>query len=107
MKNLLAVCLLTLLLSANASGLPYSIYGSGAQSCGIWVKDRSGENHDYHRTWLLGYISGVGAVGSASVSFSLQKTGIEAMIAFVDDYCQKNPLVKIEDAGYALAQAMR
>jgi hypothetical protein len=107
MKNLLAACLLTVLFSVNASALPYSIYGVGAQSCETWVKDRNGKNHDYHRAWLLGYISGVGAVGSASVSFSLQETGIEAMVVFVDNHCQKNPVVKIEDAGYALAQAMR
>jgi hypothetical protein len=74
----------------------------GAVGCGDWVKERKQE------TWskvisearAISYLSGL-AIGTDK-DF-LRGTGNESLFLWIDNYCQRNPLEDIYDAGYYLS----
>lgn len=75
----------------------------GARSCGVWVKDRAEKSEmrvNANQTWLVGFLSGL-ALGTDS-NF-LKHTDNDSLYLWVDNYCQKNPLNDIDDAGQELA----
>ena len=81
---------------------PQETVARGAPSCGEWVAHR--EKSDTlalgNSYWLLGYLSGVAV--SAGKDF-LVGTDNSALNAWIDKYCQSNPLKDLSSAGNALA----
>src|SRR4030088_1316758 len=68
-----------------------------AVSCGAWTKK---ERSNYtSRAWILGYLSGVNT--SSGPDF-LERVDAAAIFAWIDNYCQKNPLDDIADAVHRL-----
>lgn len=77
------------------------IYGSGAKSCGVWLsgnKQNATGKHSNH-IWILGYVSAAGSYKSVGV---LKHSDSNALIAWMDNYCSKNPLSYIHDAAHLL-----
>ena len=73
----------------------------GTMSCGVWVKDRQekGWPMTANIAWLVGYLSGL---ASGSAKDILRTTDGESVLLWVDNYCQKNPLKDVDDAGFDL-----
>ena len=73
----------------------------GAESCGIWVKERQEKKIStfIHQRWLAGYLSGI-AVGNGKDV--LKGTDNESIFLWMDNYCQANPLKDIADGSEVL-----
>jgi hypothetical protein len=73
----------------------------GAFDCGQWVNSKT----DLRKAWVLGFMSGMSMATSVNKSDGdwLNKVNSSDQIfLFIDNYCQKNPLRKIETAGVVL-----
>ncbi len=78
----------------------------GVRTCGNWVKEAKTPNSCAaiaNQSWLVGYITGL-AVGS-NKDF-LKDSDTDSLFLWVTNYCQKNPLEKLDSAGYALAEEL-
>ncbi len=74
----------------------------GNFDCGQWVNSKT----ETRKTWLLGFMSGL-SLGFALVNnkqedWLYKVNSAEQIFLFVDNFCQKNPLRKIESAGIGL-----
>lgn len=81
------------------------IYGAGTLSCGRWLADRKSKNDvDWllHAQWILGWVSSAGYYGQQP-----KETDSQAIDAWVDDYCTKNPLENLNSAARELVDALR
>ena len=72
----------------------------GGADCGQWVSSKT----DARKSWLIGFVSGLNTVGVAigDKDWLAKVDSAEQIFLFVDNYCQKNPLKRIESAGQAL-----
>lgn len=103
MRNFTSTILVvTSLAFAGPSYAEYTEYGSGVNSCGSWVKWRKTES-GWHQDgqWVNGFISAAGYFGK-----ELKKVDSDAMLVFMDNYCQQNPLNKIGDGAKALVREL-
>lgn len=75
-----------------------TIYGVGTDSCGAWTAARKTANWFDRGQWLLGYVSAVNTWATTPP----RKTDAQAMLAWVDNFCQANPLKDTDDAAAAL-----
>ena len=80
----------------------YTVYGPGRKSCGEWLEDRKSFTWVSDIFWLSGWLSAAGYYGIAD----LKTTSSDAMAAYVDTYCQENPLSDIDDAAMALVKSL-
>jgi len=70
------------------------IKGAGATSCGSWLKERRNGAYSSDLNWVLGFISAY----NHYLDHSPQENGIfgsadpEAIAAWMDNYCNANPL---------------
>ena len=99
MSKKLAIALATMLL------LTQPVFGQtsfGIPDCGQWISRKNSTD----RTWILGYMTGLSVmttVANTKQGDWLNKVNsAEQIFLFVDNYCQKNPLKTVENAGYAL-----
>ncbi|TAM14225.1 MAG: hypothetical protein EPN56_11745 [Rhodanobacter sp.] len=86
-----------------APAAPYTTYGVGNGSCGEWLHDRKSNGWFQTGEWVLGYVSAYGYYGD----YQLKHVDSEAMAAWIDNYCQKNPLDSIETATQHLIEALK
>lgn len=72
----------------------------GGTDCGSWIKNKT----DNQKIWIAGYVSGLNTAGTAfgDKDWLAKVDSVEQIFLFVDNYCQKNPLKRIESAGQAL-----
>ena len=96
----IAVCILLMAFAAFATAA-MPILGAGAVSCGTWTKDRKANlfAQAVNLSWVQGYIS--------SYNFHTDRNlfdGVDndAITAWMDNYCAKNPLAAIHDAAVEL-----
>jgi hypothetical protein len=98
---------------ARATQLPASnaVYGHGNGSCGQWVQDKvNASDRDADLAWVLGFLSGAGAVASSLKDDlgtklnvrELRRTDAPAVTLWMDQYCAAHPLSRIVDASYKL-----
>ena len=91
----------------NVSAEP--IKGSGAKSCGSWLKERRNGTYALDLNWILGFISAYnhyidneshsnGVFGSADP---------EAVAAWMDNYCGENPLSNPYTGSVKLIEELR
>jgi hypothetical protein len=83
----------------------YHLIGRGTLSCGGWTADRRdpespGANLD--EQWALGFLSGVGFAGPDNPLNNMDAYGVWA---WIDNYCQANPIKDISDATAAFSFA--
>ena len=101
---LLTACAICSSMSARADN-DGVIYGAGNQSCGKWVEARR-EKDFFNYTplvdWTQGFITAASMAG-----FRLKEADGAAVRVFLDEYCERNPTSKINDAAYNLTMALR
>ena len=100
-----------MLIAANVQGTAAegrAVMGMGMQSCGAWTKARQPSNA-YERTrfrsWLAGYVSAMNL--DPNTPDVLLDTDFEALSAWVDNYCQSNPLRQVATAADRLMDELR
>jgi len=78
------------------------VIGSGTISCGTWTAWRRSGQAAHAEQWILGFLSGIGYEG---VGDPLNGVDANAVWAWMDNYCQANPLDAIVKAGAAFNAA--
>jgi hypothetical protein len=62
-------------------------------SCGRWTNTPKGSpEREVFRKWVFGFLSGVNWANEDSKADFLRGTDAEGLIAWVDNYCRRNPL---------------
>ncbi len=84
-----------------AQATNYTIYGQGNLSCGEWIASNLRGTHLY-ATWVLGFVSGTGFASRGD----LRQTDSSGIAAWIDNYCQANPLETIEGASASLVSEL-
>lgn len=79
----------------------------GGSDCGQWVNSKTATR----QAWVLGFMSGM-SVGTYYFATPADRkvngdwldkvNSSDQIFIFIDNYCQKNPLRKVESAGLAL-----
>jgi hypothetical protein len=95
----LAAALLTGFAEAYAGDAGVTIIGQGTASCGTWTSARRDREALCYEQWVVGFLSGIGymgLIGGGENYDPLQRMDADAVWAFVDNYCQANPLKTIK-----------
>lgn len=81
-----------------------TIAGLGTRSCGGWTEDRKANAFDAtnDQSWVMGFLSGVALTGGDYNP--LNNTDALGVWAWIDNYCQANPLDEIYQAGEAFVK---
>jgi len=79
----------------------YSVLVPDPSSCGSWTAERKGGRGNSRQLWVPGFLSGIGSTLTVTKLDPLHGTDKEAVWAWLDNYCQKNPLAEISDAALA------
>ncbi len=106
MKRSVLIVGVALMGLASSQSYSYENMGYGAgSSCGSWTKDIAGDSvlHYQAQSWVLGFVSGAGFSG-AELSATADN---EALIAFVTQYCQRNPLNSVARAAGRLVLELK
>jgi hypothetical protein len=98
------VALLVITFSVISNWANAQVHIKGGRSCGVWIEDRRskdklGEIGDMN--WLIGYLSGLTSAWNKDI---LAGTDNSSIYLWVDNYCQTNPMMRLDDAAEALAR---
>jgi hypothetical protein len=103
---LVASCLLSLNLFASA------VETKGSRSCANWLEEKRIAKSTKEmnkvpalitRNWFLGYLSG--RAGESGKDF-LRGTDSDSIFLWLDNYCQANPAIHLDQAGIELAREL-
>ena len=97
MKPLFIYLLLSLATSASAQKT--STVGVGATSCGAYMRLSSGANEDTRNvigSYLQGYLSGINAAMLANQKQSKSIPDVSALISYMDTYCARKSLERVD-----------
>lgn len=81
----------------------YTVYGQGTATCGTWIAERERGGYKDMEYWVLGYITAAGYYETNK----LKKSDRQALRAWIDNYCQKNPLSQLVDGAQGLVRALK
>ena len=104
-----ALLLAVFLISGTAAGFQYYAFGSGLDSCGSWTAAKEAESYKKQaifRSWIEGYMTAYSRWverGSGPVGATLSP----GAWAWVDNYCQDNPLESVGDAAEQMIDAIK
>lgn len=101
MKKQTIITLLLLMISISAHA--YIGYGVGIKSCGSWLEQRKKGDFYTMAQWVMGYVTAYGYYGEKD----LREVDSGAILTFMDNYCQKEPLERIEYGAQALINALK
>lgn len=98
--NRLLVALVMVVLCSPAASVTWTSYGGG--DCGQWVNESA--SRAYYRNWLAGYMSGLASGNNRAGNNVdvLDAASMDAVVVWMDNYCQKNPLERLPAAGLVL-----
>lgn len=105
-KHLISLILLVLSLNLcllkPALSAPVSLFG--VPDCGQWVNRKS----EPDKAWLLGYVSGLNFkhVEKGGTNALNTVNSADQMFVWMTNYCQKNPMSKLSDAGFEMFQEL-
>lgn len=78
------------------------VLGLGSNSCGKWLEGKTSPNARFaYRSWVSGFLTGV---NWHTTGRQATVPDADAAVAFVDRYCENNPLLNISSAAAALVQ---
>ncbi|MPW29566.1 hypothetical protein F9L16_11200 [Agarivorans sp. B2Z047] len=85
------------------------IKGSGATSCGSWLKERRNGTYAIDLNWVLGFISAYNHYLESSTTGNgvYGSTDIEGIAAWMDNYCSSNPLSNPYTGSVKLIEELR
>ena len=102
----LYVAVAAALCAAPARAQSIHMIGAGVSTCGTWTADRKTPNSVLALSdgqWVLGFLTGVAITNhNADPLRGLDANGV---LAWVDNYCQANPIKQIVDAALAFYRA--
>jgi hypothetical protein len=77
----------------------YQVVGVGNHSCGEWTQGRFNRDETEYvdMAWVQGFITAVNLAGPGSSDISKQ-TDPDGILAWIDNYCAKDPLKKLSSA---------
>jgi hypothetical protein len=76
--------------------------GMGVNSCGKWLEAAQSPGlREQYKNWVLGFLSGANWYSSTTQA---RVPDIEAPMAFLDEYCKRNPLHLVVAGAAALVQ---
>jgi len=75
-------------------------YTSIGSSCGTWIAMRRDRRALGGEQWVLGFLSGVGFLGVADGWNLLKGVDANGVWAWIDNYCQANPLKDLAAGGW-------
>jgi hypothetical protein len=103
-RAIAVIGLLLLSLTADAA----IVLGPGSASCVTWNGDRRrNESHSQlNQSWVLGFVTAYNLYRPASQDGSPRPMDSRAMMVWIDNYCDANPLKDIFDAAQALVEDM-
>jgi len=80
----------------------YNNVGVGNQSCGKWIVDRRDNSYAaaIDESWVNGFLSGIGFIGYQGAD-PFKDTDAYGVWAWIDNYCNANPLSEITSAAIA------
>jgi hypothetical protein len=88
-----------------------SVFGLGSDSCGTWLRHTQKEDayNREARIWLAGYLT---ANNQRLFAAGLPATvghgsDVDSGIAWIDQYCQANPIKYVMEAAWALVQELQ
>jgi hypothetical protein len=83
------------------------VIGSGTASCGTWTQARKAQStiSSLLAQWVAGYLSSAN-VNDSSPSDILKDQDYDGLMAWVDKYCQENPLDVIGTAAQKLLEEL-
>jgi len=104
MKIVLVCTAILLLMPTAVRAQKYMLMGQGTRSCGAWREDRqAGPLAAFgEKSWVVGFLSGVGYTGIAN---PLNRVDADGVFAWIDNYCQARPLKSIAEAAGAFVNA--
>jgi len=107
---LLAVILVILLSGPALSQETYMVFGTGTISCGAWTKDRTDASVKSWQAeqWVSGYITAYNFwVEDEGGPVNRLPADGYGPIAWIDNYCQENPLEAVATAAAQMIYAIR
>jgi hypothetical protein len=105
MRFRLPTVLAVALMIGSAEAEAYTIAGLGNSSCGTWTTARREQRAASYEQWVLGFLNGIGfkSVSASGGGDPLNGLDTDAVWAWVDNYCQANPLDPIWTAAVQLS----
>jgi hypothetical protein len=110
MKRLVLIALLFWPTMANATA---TMMGQGGASCGLWTQYHPQKENVVAASleaWVLGYLSAtnlwLGVMAKNPDADILKGQDRDGLMAWVDNYCAKNPLEKINTAAQELGKEL-
>lgn len=108
--KLTVFCALLAFIAYTASPLAFAeqkgamIYGAGISSCGKWTRDKTHDREAYYQNaqWVLGFLSALNKNDSVVGAKPAKQIDADGRMAFIDQYCSKNPLDSISNAALSL-----
>lgn len=88
------------------------VYGSGVSSCGKWNAASQLYQKEPLLQWVLGYVTFAsileGKIDALPYiqALELKDTDVEAILGWVDNYCQENPIDNIQKASSSLVEVL-
>jgi hypothetical protein len=107
-RVLLALLALVFFFQAHASA--WMVHGVGTESCGVWTKTRTQRPKPVldiaeQAEWVDGFISAFNFY-QATVEDVIQRTDIDGVYAWIDNYCAAHPLDQISTATIELIEEL-
>ena len=75
----------------------YQVVGVGNHSCGEWTQGRRTATEYVDMAWVQGFITAVNLAGPGSSNIS-KETDPDGILAWIDNYCAKDPLESLFSA---------
>lgn len=90
--------------SQAATAKNYVVWGVGTKTCGAWTDARltNKERAETFQSWVHAFMTGAGYEREGLDIRRGVKFEAEALTAWVDRYCEANPLMTVERAAVAL-----
>lgn len=100
--TVMLMCLVTPALGADDNGA-YHVYGHGSDSCGKWTAERKKKSFAYtsYGIWTDGFISSYN-LHTPGLNDVAKGTDVAGRTAWLDNFCDANPLTSISLATGAL-----
>lgn len=101
-----ATVVLAVSLSQAALAGTYVVWGIGSKTCGAWTdaKRTNKERTEAYHSWIQAFVTGV-AFGREGLELTQgARIEPEALISWVDAYCDANPRMTVERAAVALLE---
>jgi hypothetical protein len=110
MRVQVAVLAAAMLVGTGVQSSSQMIFGEGTETCGTWILERPPGRRPTRDgvaflSWVLGYLSASNVSQSSGLDF-LKQTNSAGILAWMDRYCQENPLDRIYLATQNLQQEL-